>query len=104
MQTKCTAEREIEHQTEVAFRSAARAMRLFGEWIAEKLQLTPEERDSYKKEMIAMLMEHGGDGEVLKKALSDLAARGTGVTEHEVREAMVRIRQEARQYVLENCP
>lgn len=96
------SELEYERQTEIEFRASARAMRLFGQWIADKMGLSPEEHADYAKSMITVLMEHGGDGGVLAKVKADMAARGVTLDDHEVREAMVRIRQEARQYVLDN--
>jgi len=96
------SELEYERQTEIEFRSAARAMRMFGQWIAEKMNFPPEEREAYGKSLIQIMMEHGGDGAVFKKVMADMTAAGIPHAEDDIRHEMVRIRQEARKYVMDN--
>ncbi|MBV7255259.1 DUF1476 domain-containing protein [Pacificimonas sp. WHA3] len=74
---------------ELQFKVTARRNRLLGEWAAEKLGLTPEERDVYAREVVAADFEEVGDEDVFRKVHGDLAAHDEiDVSEADVRKAM----------------
>lgn len=73
---------------DTAFRVAARRNRLFGQWAAQKMGLTPEETDAYAKAVIQADFEEAGDEDVIRKVLGDLTGAGCEVDEAEVRAAL----------------
>lgn len=70
---------------ETAFRLAARRNRLFGEWAAGEMKLTPEETEAYKKAVVQADFEEAGDEDVIRKVLGDLTAAGCDIDEATVR-------------------
>ena len=70
---------------ETAFKVAARRNRLFGEWAAQLMDLTPEETDAYKKAVVQADFEEAGDEDVIRKVLGDLTQAGCDVDEAAVR-------------------
>ena len=70
---------------ETAFRIAARRNRLLGEWAADKMDLTPEETEAYKKAVVQADFEEAGDEDVIRKVLGDLTQAGYDVDEATVR-------------------
>lgn len=85
---------------DMAFRVAARRNRLLGRWAAEQLGLTPEETDSYAKEVIQADFEEAGDGDVIRKILGDLTAAGVDIDEAGVRAALEEKAVEARRQLM----
>jgi hypothetical protein len=81
-------ERQFAHDEELKFKAEARRNKLLGLWAAEKLGKSGADADAYAKEVVAADFEEAGDGDVLRKVLGDLTAKGTGVTEADVRAKM----------------
>jgi hypothetical protein len=73
---------------EQKFKAEARRNRLLGMWAAEKLGLTGDAVTAYAKEVVASDFEEAGDGDVLRKVLGDLTAKGIAMTEPELRAKM----------------
>lgn len=72
---------------EQKFKAVARRNRLLGQWVAEKLGKSGGEADAYAKEIVAAEID-GGDSGVVRKAMTDLAAKGSAVTETDVNAKM----------------
>lgn len=68
-----------------AFRVAARRNRLLGEWAAEKMNLTPEETEAYKKAVVQADFEEAGDEDVIRKLLGDLTQAGCDIDDATIR-------------------
>ncbi|MHB9880116.1 DUF1476 domain-containing protein [Pacificimonas sp. ICDLI1SI03] len=82
-------ENKFARDAELQFKVTARRNRLLGEWAAEKLGLTPEEREGYAREVVAADFEEVGDEDVFRKVYNDLSAHDDiDVTEADVRRAM----------------
>lgn len=81
---------------ENAFKLAARRNRLLGQWAAERMNLTPEETDSYAKAVVQADFEEAGDADVVRKVLGDLTAAGHDIDEAGVRAALAECDTEAR--------
>src|SRR5690349_19649588 len=81
-------ERQFAHDEELKFKAEARRNRLLGLWAAEKLGKSGADADAYAKEVVTADFEEAGDGDVLRKVLGDLTAKGAGITEAEVRAKM----------------
>ena len=79
-----------------AFKIAARRNRLLGEWAAEKMGLTPEETDAYKKAVVQADFEEAGDEDVVRKLLGDLTAAGCDGSEADIRTKLDEYSVEAR--------
>jgi hypothetical protein len=76
-------EKKFTIDEELRFKSIARRNRLLGLWVAEKLGKSGGEADAYAREVIVAEID-GGDAGVIRRAMADLAARGSTVTEAEL--------------------
>lgn len=85
---------------QTAFRVAARRNRLLGEWAGEKMGLTAEETDAYKKEVIQADFEEAGDEDVIRKVLGDLTAAGVDIDDAGVRAALEEKAVEAKRQLM----
>ncbi|AUC98119.1 MULTISPECIES: DUF1476 domain-containing protein [Bradyrhizobium] len=81
-------EKKFALDEEQKFKAEARRNKLLGLWAAEKLGITGDAANAYAKEVVAADFEEAGDGDVLKKVLGDLNAKGQAVTERDVRAKM----------------
>jgi hypothetical protein len=73
---------------EQKFKAEARRNRLLGMWVAEKLGITGDAATAYAKEVVAADFEEAGDGDVVRKVLGDLTAKGVAITEPQLRVKM----------------
>jgi hypothetical protein len=73
---------------EQRFKAEARRNKLLGLWTAEQLGLSGDEAASYARDVVAADFEEAGDGDVLRKVMGDLTARGVSVTEPAIRAKM----------------
>ena len=70
------------------FKAEARRNKLLGLWAAEKLGIAGDAAAAYAKEVVSSDFEESGDGDVVRKVLGDLTAKGVAVTEPELRVKM----------------
>ncbi len=89
-------ENQFAREEDLAFRITARRNRLLGEWAADKMGLTPEERESYGKAVVQADFEEAGDEDVVRKVVGDLTSAGVDTDEAAVRAAMAELMIEAR--------
>lgn len=89
-------EEKFARDEEMQFRITARRNRLLGEWAADKMGLTPEERESYAKSVVQADFEEAGDEDVVRKVLGDLTSAGVDADDAMVRGAMADLAVEAR--------
>jgi hypothetical protein len=73
---------------EQKFKAEARRNRLLGMWVAEKLGRAGDDAIAYAKEVVASDFEEAGDGDVVRKVLGDLTAKGIAMTEPQLRVKM----------------
>ncbi len=93
-------ENQFAREEELAFRITARRNRLLGEWAADKMGLTIEERQAYAKSVVQADFEEAGDEDVVRKVLGDMTGAGVDVDDAAVRTAMADLLIEARrQYI-----
>jgi hypothetical protein len=93
-------EAKFAHDEEMQFRITARRNRLLGEWAAERMGLTPEETDAYRKAVVQADFEEAGDEDVIRKVVGDLTSAGIETDEAEVRTAMADKAIEARRQIM----
>ena len=79
-------ERQFALDEEQKFKAEARRNKLLGQLIAEKLGMSGEAAAAYAKEVVAAVFE--GDGDVLRKVLGDIRAKGVEFTEQDLRNRM----------------
>jgi len=96
-------ESKFAHDQEIQFRIMARRNRLLGEWAADEMKLTPEEKDSYAKAVVQADFEEAGDEDVLRKVLGDLTSAGVEASDALVRAAMDQKMVEARRQFIEEA-
>jgi hypothetical protein len=81
-------EKKFAHDEELKFKAEARRNKLLGLWVAEKLGLSGDAANEYAREVVAADFEEAGDGDVVRKVMRDLAAKGVAITEQQVRAKM----------------
>jgi len=81
-------EKKFALDEELKFKAEARRNRLLGLWAAEKFGITGEAANAYAKEVVAADFEEAGDRDVLHKVLKDLIAKGSAITESQLRAKM----------------
>ena len=67
-------EKKFALDEDLKFKAVARRNKLLGQLIAEKLGKSGDEAAAYAKEVVAAVFE--GDGDVLRKVLADVKAKG----------------------------
>lgn len=94
-------ETKFARDEEMAFRVTARRNRLFGQWAAGLMRLTPEETDAYAKAVVQADFEEAGDEDIVRKVLGDLTAASVDMDEARVRAALEEQTVEARRQMIE---
>lgn len=78
-------EKKFAVDEELKFKAEARRNKLFGLWAAEKLGLSADDAAGYAKDVVAASFEEAGDADILRKVSDDLQAKGTPISEHDLR-------------------
>ena len=81
-------EKKFALDEEQKFKAEARRNKLLGLWAAEKLGITGDAANAYAKDVVASDFEEAGDGDVLRKVLGDINAKGVALTEQQIRVKM----------------
>ena len=81
-------ENKFKHDEELRFKAMARRNKLLGLWAAEQMGLGDGEAKAYAMEVVKADFEEAGDGDVLRKVLGDLQAKGVDSSERTVRKHM----------------
>jgi hypothetical protein len=88
-------EKKFALDEEQKFKAQARRNRLLGLWAAAKLGLSGDAANAYAKEIVAAEFGEGGDADVIRKVIGDLAAKGVAVTEAQIRTQMSELMTQA---------
>ncbi len=94
-------EAKYANDQELQFKIIARRNRLLGEWAADRMGLTPEERDAYAKAVVQADFEEVGDEDVIRKVTGDLTSAQIDVTDAEIRAALEEKTVEARRQFMD---
>jgi hypothetical protein len=81
-------EKKFALDEEQKFKAEARRNKLLGLWVAEKLGITGDAAAAYAKEVVAADFEEAGDGDVVRKVMGDLTAKGVALTQPQLRVKM----------------
>ena len=79
-------EKKFAVDEELKFKAVARRNKLLGQLIAEKLGMSGEAAAAYARRWLPPVFE--GDGDVLRKVLGDIRAKGVEFTEQDLRNRM----------------
>ena len=88
------------HDAEMQFKAEARRNKLLGLWAAEKMGLAGDAADAYAKTVVIADLQEVGDEDVYRKVAADLAEKGAGVTEAELRSQMQGLLTEAKAQIV----
>jgi hypothetical protein len=78
-------EKKFALDEEQKFKAEARRNKLLGLWAAEKLGISGDAASTYAREVVASDFEEAGDGDVVRKVMGDLSAKGVAMTEPQLR-------------------
>ena len=81
-------EKKFALDEEQKFKAEARRNKLLGLWAAEQLGMSGDAATAYAREVVAADFEEAGHGEVLRKVMGDLTAKGVAIPEEKVRVKM----------------
>jgi hypothetical protein len=88
----------LDQQTQM--RVTARRNKLLGLWAAGLMGVSGENAETYAKSVVVADLEEAGDGDVIRKVLTDLTAAGITRTESQVKEELARLLPVARDEIL----
>ena len=81
-------EKKFAHDAELKFKAEARRNKMLAEWAGAKLGLAAAELEDYIKAVRRADLQEKGDDDVVRKVKADLDAKGLGISEAAIREAM----------------
>jgi len=93
-------EAKFAYDQDTAFRIVARRNRLLGEWAADCLGLTDDQRTWYVREIVQADFEEPGDQDVIRRLLADFGEAGLTIDEAEVREVLTAKSSEAERAII----
>lgn len=93
---KKSYESKFAHDAEARFRAEARRNRLLGEWAADIMGKTGDDKAAYAKEVVKADFEEAGDEDVFRKVNGDLGGK---VSEQEIRTKMSELMETAKEQV-----
>ena len=78
---------ELKYQMdqEMQFKAEARRNKLLGHWLAGEFGMGPAETEEYAKAVVMADLDEPGIEDVMRKVMADIAERGSGITEDQVR-------------------
>ena len=71
---------------ELEFKAESRRNKLLGLWLAEHFGLAGDKAEAYAKEVVVADLEEPGIEDIMRKVMADIAARGTDISEQQVRD------------------
>jgi len=89
---------------ELRFRAEARRNRMLGEWVADALGLSGDDKKAYARDVVDSDFAEPGYEDVIRKVMSDIKERGARLTEEEVRSKMIEFEAQAVEQVKGEYP
>ena len=84
----------LDQQTQM--RVTARRNKLLGLWAAGLMGVSGPDAEAYAKSVVIADLEEAGDGDIIRKVMTDLSAAGTARTEAQIKEELARLLPVAR--------
>jgi hypothetical protein len=88
-------EKKFALDEEQKFKAQARRNRLLGLWVASKLGMSGDAANAYAREVVAAEFGEGGDADVVRKVMGDLAAKAIPITETQINTQMSELMAQA---------
>jgi hypothetical protein len=88
-------EKKFALDEEQKFKAQARRNRLLGLWVASKLGMSGDAANAYAREVVAAEFGEGGDADVVRKVMGDLAAKAIAITETQINAQMSELMAQA---------
>lgn len=85
---------------ELMFRIEARAVKMFGLWIAEKLELGAEEAKDFAGGIVAANLDEPGFDDVKRAVRPALAEKGIEISDHVIDTQLAHFMEEARVQIM----
>ncbi len=92
-------ESKFAHDENLEFKAAARRNKLLGLWLAELMNKSQEEAESYAKQVIIADFEEAGDEDVFRKLRADADEAELTLTDNQIRNKMTEMTEKAREQV-----
>lgn len=87
-------EEKFAREGEQSFRAQARANKLLGLWVADKMGISGDEATAYAMTLVKADLQEPGDDDVVQQAMTDLAAKDLDTTEADIRAELQRCRNQ----------
>ena len=81
-------EDKFAHDEEMNFKAEARASKLFGLWLAEKLGLAEGEADVYAKGVVGANLEEEGFDDIIRYVRPDIDEKGLDISDDMINKKM----------------
>jgi hypothetical protein len=81
-------EKKFAHDAELKFKAEARRNKMLAEWAGAKMGMSADEIANYIKDVRRSDLEEAGDDDVYRKVRADFDAKGTSITDEEIRSQM----------------
>lgn len=81
-------EKKFAHDAELKFKAEARRNKMLAEWAGAKMGMSEDEIAIYIKDVRRSDLEEAGDDDVFRKVRADFDAKGTSVSDDELRDQM----------------
>ena len=85
---------------ELIFRIEARAVKLFGLWIAEKLGMSGDDAKDFAGNVVAANLDEAGFDDVKRAVRPPLAEKGIEISDHVIDVQLARFLEEARAQIM----
>lgn len=97
-------EKKFKHDQELRFKANARRNKLLGLWAAEQIGLAGAEAEAYARTVVDADLGRSDGAGAREKVLKDLAAKGIGASEDEIRREQDRLLAVAKDQILKQAP
>ncbi|MBU2532921.1 MAG: DUF1476 domain-containing protein [Alphaproteobacteria bacterium] len=81
-------EKKFAHDAELKFKAESRRNKMIAEWAGAKMGMSAEQIADYVKEVRRSDLQEAGDDDVFRKVRGDFDAKGTVVSDSELRSKM----------------
>ena len=81
-------EKKFAHDAELKFKAESRRNKMLAEWAGAKMGMNEDEIVNYIKEVRRSDLEEAGDDDVFRKLRADFDAKGTSITDDQLRDQM----------------
>ncbi len=93
-------EERFRHEQELSFKITARRNRLFGNWVADRLDLLAGEAEEYARSVVVADLQQPGDDDIVTKVEQDLRAKSVAITQAQLRAKLDEFAKEAQAQIM----